>query len=1305
MSPVLSRVATGQGFGSIVSYKRVYLASQGGGAYQISRSLRFNAPDSAYLSRTPASAGNRKTWTFSCWIKRSGSGSRMDVLSTNIATSGNYLSFQFSSSNAISLGYFNGEIFTTSAVYRDFSAWMHVVLALDTTLATAADRVKLYVNGSRVTTFSTDNISSVLTQNSDQGINAVQPHSIGRNDNGANVYFDGYLADVYLIDGQQLDPSSFTTSDLNGQLQPKAYTGSYGTNGFKLFFSDNSTTAALGTDTSVTRPTLDPRYGMDVVTYTGNSSTQTINTLGFAPDFVWIKSRSQSNRAHRLYDTIRGPFNSLASSDTGAQQTVANTLSAFTSNGFLLGSDVSENNSGDTYVAWCWKAGGASVSNTAGSITSTVSANPTYGFSVATYTSGSPAGIYTVGHGLGTAPSMIFIKARTNNTGANDWFVYHKDLGNTKALVLNSTAASSTYTYWNNTNPTSTVFSVGAGIDNGGINWVAYCWAEIAGFSKFGSYTGNGSSTGPTVTLGFRPRFVMVKRTDASVDWVIIDSARSSSDPRKNELYPNAIAAEGTNGGPLAFTDTGFTINTNSSSWNASGGTYIYAAYAESPGNNWTPNNLSVAQGNGSYISGQFSGDVRALTDAYGPRNMFNGIVGNENTTGAACFAPYSSNSTCTWTSTTTITGISSLRIYAILSGTTGKLTVNGTDYSSLVTPLSGGGGYVTIPQSSLSSIAFGYTGGINSATGVAAVEVNGVILLDNFINSNIDSLVDSPTSYGTPDTGVGGEVRGNYCTLNPLDSGGGTVSNGNLEHTYNSSNLRVKSTISIPATDKWYAEFVASNAAGGNSLVGIATGASALTGSNWYLGNDAGSWGLQIGSGTMYTYHNGAVSSFGTANNGDVIGVAVDRAAGKIWWSVNNTWIASGDPANGTNARYSNVPATDTLFFALSNANSSSIVCNWGQRAFAYTAPSGFKALVDTNLPAPTIALSNTAFDVKLYTGNGGTQSITGLNFSPDLVLCKGRSFPSGFMWFDIVRGGTVSLRSNDTLGDTGLYGKLSSFDSNGFTMIPGTDGANPSVHNQSGETYATWCWDGGTSTVTNTAGSITSQVRANPSAGFSVVTYTGTGSSGTIGHGLGVKPKVVLIKNRDAAADWGFYYDFVDGTMDRLLLNTTDAKTDQAVSAPTSTVFSTAGGSGDGANGEKYVAYVFSSVSGYSSFGSYVAGSGEPFVYLGFKPALVMIKAAVGRSTAYTSWYMADNKRPVYNPENLPLWANQSAQEGLRGNGSGTYSSDLNIDLLSNGFKIRDNNGAPDETNFTGATYIYCAWAESPFNYARAR
>jgi hypothetical protein len=226
------------------------------------------------------------------------------------------------------------------------------------------------------------------------------------------------------------------------------------------------------------------------------------------------------------------------------------------------------------------------------------------------------------------------------------------------------------------------------------------------------------------------------------------------------------------------------------------------------------------------------------------------------------------------------------------------------------------------------------------------------------------DSLTDTPTSYGT-DTGVGGSVRGNYCTLNPLDSGGGTVSNGNLEHTYNSSHLRVKSTISIPATGKWYAEFVASNAGGGNSLVGIATGASALTGSNWYLGNDAGSWGLQIGSGTMYTYNNGGYSSFGTANNGDVIGVAVDRAAGKIWWSVNNTWIASGDPANGTNARYSNVPATDPLFFALSNANSSSIVCNWGQRAFAYTAPSGFKALCDTNIPEGSITTSGT------FTGN----------------------------------------------------------------------------------------------------------------------------------------------------------------------------------------------------------------------------------------------------------------------------------------------------------------------------------------------
>jgi hypothetical protein len=220
------------------------------GGYQVQRSLRFSSSDSAFCSRTPAVAGNRRTWTWAGWVKRSGLGTDQVLFDCRPVVSDSQFSvFYLNSTNALS---FSGPIttwFTTSAVFRDCSAWVHIVLALDTTQATAADRIKLYVNGSQVTAFST---SANPSQNADLGINQAAVHGIGAATTPSG-YIDGYLADIHFIDGQALDPSSFTeVSATTGQLIPKAYSGTYGTNGFYLKFADNSTTAALGTDTSGT---------------------------------------------------------------------------------------------------------------------------------------------------------------------------------------------------------------------------------------------------------------------------------------------------------------------------------------------------------------------------------------------------------------------------------------------------------------------------------------------------------------------------------------------------------------------------------------------------------------------------------------------------------------------------------------------------------------------------------------------------------------------------------------------------------------------------------------------------------------------------------------------------------------------------------------------------------------------------------------------------------------------------------------------------------------------------------------------
>jgi hypothetical protein len=324
-----------------------------------------------------------------------------------------------------------------------------------------------------------------------------------------------------------------------------------------------------------------PNLYFDVVTYTGTGATQTISGLNFQPDFVWIKSRSAATD-NKLTDAVRGVTKGLVSNSTAAETTDTNGVTAFTSSGFTLGSDSVYNNSGATYVAWAWKAGGSGSTNTSGSITSTVSANTTSGFSVVTYTgTGSAA---TVGHGLGVAPSMFIVKVR-NDT--NNWPVYHKDIGATNWILLNTTGASaSNSAAWNNTAPTSTVFTVGtSGATNqGSMTYVAYCFAEIAGYSKFGSYTGNGSTDGPFVYTGFRPAFVMVKRTDAVGVWGMWDSGRSTYNASTARLQAESSAAELNQAATtIDILSNGFKPRTSDTDLNASSSTYIYMAFASSP--------------------------------------------------------------------------------------------------------------------------------------------------------------------------------------------------------------------------------------------------------------------------------------------------------------------------------------------------------------------------------------------------------------------------------------------------------------------------------------------------------------------------------------------------------------------------------------------------------------------------------------------------------------------------------------------------------------------------------------------------
>ena len=323
----------------------------------------------------------------------------------------------------------------------------------------------------------------------------------------------------------------------------------------------------------------DPSAYFNPKLYTGNNSTQSITGVGFQPDMVWIKKRDATSN-HCVMDAVRGATWVLKPNITEASVD-EDGLTSFDSDGFSLTNYVNTNSS-NTFVAWNWKANGAGSSNTDGSITSTVSANTTAGFSIVSYTgTGSAA---TIGHGLGVAPNFIITKSLV---ATQEWGVYHSALGATKYLFLDETSAAGTNSaYWNDVEPDSSVFTIGtSGPTNSTSAMIAYCFAEKQGFSKFGSYVGNGNADGTFVYTGFRPAFLLSKMSDGIQGWFLIDNKRAYPyNPVDGSLHPNANAAEDTSSDFFVdFTSNGFKCRDNDAQLNGDGGTYIYMAFAESP--------------------------------------------------------------------------------------------------------------------------------------------------------------------------------------------------------------------------------------------------------------------------------------------------------------------------------------------------------------------------------------------------------------------------------------------------------------------------------------------------------------------------------------------------------------------------------------------------------------------------------------------------------------------------------------------------------------------------------------------------
>ena len=320
------------------------------------------------------------------------------------------------------------------------------------------------------------------------------------------------------------------------------------------------------------------------VLYTGNGSTQSITGVDFQPDFTWIKDRGESH-SHRWFDVCRGTTKYLASDNADAEGTDANSLTAFGVDGFSVGTSNEVNKNTNTYVGWNWKGGGTGSLNQDGSLDSTVSANTSAGFSVVTYTGA--GGSQTVGHGLGVIPQVIIIKRLDSSNG---WIMYNEIMGHSKYLILNTTAAeASSAVFFDATNPTSSVFSLGndAGVNGGSNTYVAYCFANVDGYSRFGKYTGNGNASGPFVYTGFKPQLLIYKGYDGggtTDNWEMHTAATDTYNPMDTVLYPNlnnVESAPGSTTDRVDFCATGFKMRTSGGDYNANGSSYIYMAWGQ----------------------------------------------------------------------------------------------------------------------------------------------------------------------------------------------------------------------------------------------------------------------------------------------------------------------------------------------------------------------------------------------------------------------------------------------------------------------------------------------------------------------------------------------------------------------------------------------------------------------------------------------------------------------------------------------------------------------------------------------------
>jgi hypothetical protein len=704
-------------------------------------------------------------------------------------------------------------------------------------------------------------------------------------------------------------------------------------------------------------------------------------------------------------------------------------------------------------------------------------------------------------------------------------------------------------------------------------------------------------------------------------------------------LIPHHSGTFGTNGFHLDFADGSDLGDDNSGN-----------------GNDWTPNNLTGTQNQRFSSAASATGGFESSNPA---SNGFNGTLTSLNRANGVTVG-----GTIEIKFNPPITVSSTVGIWSGKSGFKYQINDSGS-YTSVTDATEQW--HDASHSGTLTNLKIQHTAS-NEAPGFSGIRVDGTTLIDGS-PENLDLLFDVPTNGTQTDNGYGGEVSGNYATLNPLtQSSQGIIENGNLQFRSTSSQWGGSSSTIGMQSGKFYMEVNG----GSKVMVGITSDPNSPSDGGYHSRSDSYTFysfnGNKVNSDTQTSYSSAWTSS------GDVVGALYDADNGTLSFYRNG--VSQGNA-------FTSLDTSKTWHFVAYTKDSTAVPCNFGQRAFVFSVPTNFKALSTTSLPTPTIADGSDYFDTKLWTGNGSSQNIS-TNFSPDFAWIKkrgGSGIARGHCLQDIVRGAGKTLESHTTAAEFDDTNAVTAFNSDGLSI-----GSEDRVNENNG-TYVGWIWDAGSSTASNTDGSITSQVRASQTAGFSIVTWTGNAGNATIGHGLNAAPELILLKFRGSTSQWSVYHS-ASGNTGRLVLNSTGSiATNSAYwlnTSPTSSVFSVGGEINDSTT---IVAYCFAPVASYSAMGSYEGNNSSdgPYVHTGFKVAFLLVKNA----DASHPWNIFDAAR---SPNNV-------ITKGLQPSSSGAeYDSTDRVDFLSNGFKIKSSGST--EPNLSGNTYIYYAVAENPFS-----